>query len=298
MYNLKDRYLHPFTDFGFKKLFGTEENKALLIDFLNQLLGKQEGKIADLHFLSNEQLGRSPMERRAVFDIFCQNEAGEYFVVEMQKSWQDHFKERSLYYSTFPIQHQATRGDWDFALRAVYMVNLLDFTYFAGEKYRHDAKLCDLNTGEVFYDRLTYIFLEMPKFRLKESELSDEFEKWMFALKQMPKLKEQPSGLCGEIFEQLFEQAELAQLDERKYAAYADNLKVYRDLKNTVKTSFSAGLKEGIEQGIEKGIEQGIEQEKIEMARRMLAGGYKPEEISQIVGLSLDVIGQLQGRKD
>ena len=288
MHNLRERYLNPFTDFGFKKLFGTEENKALLIDFLNQLLGKQEGRIADLHFLSNEQLGRSPLERRAVYDIFCRNEAGEYFIVEMQKARQDHFRERSLYYSTFPIQQQAERGEWDFSLRAVYMVNVLDFTFSESDEYRQDIQLCNVHTGEIFYDRLTYIYLEMPKFRLKENELGDEFEKWMFALKQMPGLKDRPSRLRGEIFGQLFEQAELAQLDEREYEAYQDGLKVYRDLSNTLNTAFTDGVK------------QGIEQRNIEMARRMLAGGYEPGEISQLTGLSLDAIGQLQppGQKD
>lgn len=290
MHNFRERYLNPFTDFGFKKLFGTEENKALLIDFLNQLLGKQEGKIADLHFLSNEQLGRSPLERRAVYDIFCRNEAGEYFIVEMQKARQDHFRERSLYYSTFPIQQQAERGEWDFSLRAVYMVNVLDFTFSESDKYRQDIQLCNVHTGEIFYDRLTYIYLEMPKFRLKENELGDEFEKWMFALQKMPYLAEQPLGLRGEIFGQLFKQAELAQLDEREYEAYEDGLKVYRDLNNTLNTAFTDGVKQGIEQG--------IEQRNIEMARRMLAGGYKPGEISQLTGLSLEDIGQLQGPKD
>jgi predicted transposase/invertase (TIGR01784 family) len=118
---IQDKYISPFTDFGFKKLFGTEMNKDILMEFLNALLKKEEGKIVDLTYLFLEQLGTTFDERKAIFDIYCENEKGEKFIVELQKAPQNYFKDRSVYYSTFPTQQQAKKGKWDFKLKAVYI---------------------------------------------------------------------------------------------------------------------------------------------------------------------------------
>ena len=176
----QEKYLNPYTDFGFKKLFGTEANKELLIDFLNQLITEQ-GTITDLQFLSAEQLGRSAFERKAVFDIYCENEKGEKFIVEMQKAEQDYFKDRSVYYSTFPIQEQAMLGSWNYQLKAVYFVGILDFVFDENKDdeqvFHHEVKLIDTKTNKIFYDKLTFIYLEMPKFNKTEDELKSRFDK-------------------------------------------------------------------------------------------------------------------------
>ena len=112
---MTEKYINPFTDFGFKKIFGEEANKDLLIDFLNELI-QDKAPILQLSFLKSEQLGSAPTDRKAVFDLYCQNERGEKFIVELQKARQKFFKDRSLYYSTFAIQEQAKVGDWDFRL--------------------------------------------------------------------------------------------------------------------------------------------------------------------------------------
>jgi len=108
---VKERYINPFTDFGFKKLFGTELNKDLLIDFLNEVVLPQNKKIADLKYRSNEHMGQTELDRKAIFDLYCMSSNGERFIVEMQKAKQNYFKDRSVFYSTFPIQEQAQTGD-------------------------------------------------------------------------------------------------------------------------------------------------------------------------------------------
>ncbi|MBI3259490.1 MAG: Rpn family recombination-promoting nuclease/putative transposase, partial [Ignavibacteriae bacterium] len=158
-----DKYINPFTDFGFKKLFGTEANKDLLIDFLNELI-KEQGKITDLTYLKNEHIGRSEFDRRAIFDIYCENERGEKFIVEMQKAKQNYFKDRSLYYATFPIRDQAMSGSWTFELKAIYTVGILDFIFdedaHDNDYYHYEVKLMETTKKEVFYDKLTFIYLE------------------------------------------------------------------------------------------------------------------------------------------
>ena len=122
------KYINPYTDFGFKKLFGEEANKDLLIDFLNQLLPEHH-QIAELEFRNSESLADMSHERKAIFDIHCQSKSGEKFIVEMQKAKVNFFKDRSLFYSTFPIREQAKRGEWDFRLTPIYMIAILDFRY-------------------------------------------------------------------------------------------------------------------------------------------------------------------------
>ena len=126
---LTDKYINPLTDFGFKKLFGTEANKDLLIDFLNILLPAHH-QIKDLFYDKNEHLGSIAGDRMAVFDIHCRSKNGEHFIVEIQRKKQTYFKDRSIFYSTFPIHANATQGsDWNFKLPAIYTIAILDLNY-------------------------------------------------------------------------------------------------------------------------------------------------------------------------
>src|SRR5271157_4820409 len=95
--DFKEKYINPFTDFGFKRLFGEEPNKDLLIDFLNELLKEEQGIIKELTYLKSEQLGRTESDRKAIFDLYCENDRGEKFIVELQKTKQKFFKDRTLY---------------------------------------------------------------------------------------------------------------------------------------------------------------------------------------------------------
>ena len=194
--SIKEKYICPFTDFGFKKLFGTELNKDILIDFLNELLRKETGEIIALNYLSTEQLGRSIDTRKAIYDIYCESATGEKFIVEMQKARQSYFKDRSVYYSTFPIQQQAQKGDWNFKLDAVYTIGILDFVFDEDkddqEVYHHEVQLFNKSTQKVFYDKLTYIYLEMPKFSKTEEQLTSHFDKWLYVLKNLGDLTDRP----------------------------------------------------------------------------------------------------------
>ena len=239
MAEFREKYINPFTDYGFKRLFGEEPNKDLLLDFLNELLRKEQGKITELQYLKNENLANTELNRKAVFDLYCTNEKGEKFIVELQKSKQKFFKDRTVYYSTFPIQEQAKIGsEWDFELQKVYTIAILDFVFEEDkkdkEKYRYDVKLTDIDTNKVFYDKLTFIYLEMPKFNKTENELKTGFDKWLFVLKNLHKLDRIPDDLRESIFEKLFETAEIAKFNQEEYQAYEDSLKYYRDLKNSI----------------------------------------------------------------
>jgi len=280
---LKEKYINPFTDFGFKKLFGSEPNKELLIDFLNEVVLPEQRRIIDLNYKNNERLGSFELDRKAIFDLYCVGTNGQRFIVEMQKAKQNYFKDRSVYYSTFPIQEQAIRGDWDFKLSEIYTVGILDFVFTEDKeekKVRHEVKLKDQDS-EVFYDKLTFIYLEMPNFFKSENELKSTYDKWLYVLKHLPNLENRPKTLQEKVFAKLFEVAEIAKFSPAEKEEYEESLKTYRDLKNVIDTSKMEGKLE----------------EKIEVALKAIEENLPINVISRLTGLSEAEIQKLKNKK-
>ena len=278
---MKAKYLNPFTDFGFKKIFGEEASKPLLIDFLNALL-PQTDKIVDLTFKNNEQLGQTDLDRRAIYDIYCENEKGEKFIVELQKAKQNYFKERTIYYATFPIREQAEKGEWNYNLKAVYCIGILDFTFDDYEtepeksEVVHTIKLKNQN-GKTFYEKLTFIYLEMPNFKQLETQLETRLDKWLYFIKHLEDFQTIPTIFADEVFSQAFEKAELAKFGQVELANYENSLKIYRDLKGVIDTAFDEGKLE----------------RSIEMARFMKSENEPTEKISKYTGLTKEEIERL-----
>ena len=260
-HTLRERYVNFYTDFAFKKLFGTEINKDLLISFLNALMQGHE-EITDLTYLNTEQLGTAETERKAVFDVYCETVTGERILIEMQKAEQRFFKDRSIFYSTFPIRDQAQKGNWDYRLSRVYTIGILNFTFDDNDPayFHHEVKLMDTKTHKVFFDKLTYIYLEMPKFVKTEAELVTLFDKWLYAIRNMATLMERPRALQEAVFTRLFEQAELAKFNPQERMNYEESLKDFRDMYSVMKTQLEKGLAQGREEGLAKGREEGLAQ--------------------------------------
>jgi predicted transposase/invertase (TIGR01784 family) len=293
----KERYINLFTDYGFKKIFGEEPNKNLLLDFLNELLREEQGEIKELTYLKTEQLGDTDIDRKAIFDLYCENEQGEKFIVELQKSKQNFFKDRALYYSTFPIREQAERGDWNFKLKAVYTVAILDFVFDEDkntpEKYRYDVKLTDTDTNRVFYDKLTFIYLEMPKFTKSLDELESRFDKWLYVIRNLNRLERLPDTLREQVFEQLFDTAEIARFTPDQVRSYEKSLKYYRDMKNSLDTAFDDGKEEGKKEGRAEGKEEGRTEEKRQVVINGLHQGLEIKVIATLTGLSVKIIEKI-----
>ena len=287
------KYIDPFTDFGFKKLFAEECNKDLLLDFLNELLRKEEGKIVSLSYLNAERLGVREGSRRAVYDLYCENEKGEKFLVELQKTKQEYFKDRALYYSTFAIAEQAVPGDWNFNLKNVYVVAILDFVFEEDrqdkDKYRYDVMLTDIETHKIFYDKLQFVYLAMPKFTKEVDGLETHFEKWMYVLKNLKRLDDVPEKLRERIFKRFFAAAEIAKLPSEEYRAYIDDLNSYRDLKNCLDYAEAKGRVEGEVIGEKKG---GFNKA-LAIAAKLLTKGTPLEEVAELTGLSVEELKKI-----
>ena len=273
------KYFNPYTDFGFKKLFGEEGSKDLLIDFLNQLLPAHH-QIEELTFKNNENLSDTKEERKSIFDIYCTAKTGELFIVEMQKAKMHFFKDRSLFYSTFPVREQAQKGEWNFYLLPVYFIAVLDFEYDEKEderKFRRDVCLKDQD-GDVFYDKLHFKFLQMPLFDKQENELESHFDKWVYFLKHLENFDHIPTILNEPIFQKGFEIAEVSHLSSEQYDAYLKSRLSYNEAKAIQETYFMDGKAEGKAEG-EKA-------KALDVAKTMLAEGFDTATVARITKLT------------
>ena len=285
MRKIEERYISLLTDFGFKRIFGTDPNKELLINFLNSLFDGEE-VIKDVKYLNSENVGDVYTERKAIFDVYCENEKGEKFIVEMQNAYQTYFKDRSLFYSTFPIREQAPKGsDWNFCLKKVYVVALLNYKMsdeaFDSSDTIHTIALMDTKTNKVFNTKLMFKYVEVGRFDKTDEELTSLSDKWMYVLKNLSRLDNRPAALREKIFSKLFAAASVARFTPTEVREYEDSLKAYRDIKNSLDTAK------------EEGREEGREQRNIEIAKKMLAAGMDIDIIINMTDLSKDEIEKL-----
>ena len=150
------RYIDPTTDFGFKRLFGREESKDILKGFLFDIL-QLPHPITEIQYIPMEQLPDSPAERIGIYDIYCTDETGHRFIVEMQRSSMRYFKERALFYTTFPIIQQVEKGTtYDFSLLPVYCVSILRYKMDEEPPPLRRIQLMNTETCQVFYEGLTF----------------------------------------------------------------------------------------------------------------------------------------------
>jgi predicted transposase/invertase (TIGR01784 family) len=283
---LPGRYIDLLNDFGFKKIFGSEPNKDLLIAFLNEVFRGRK-HIADLTYNATEQPGDDVTERSAIFDLTCTGADGEVFIIEMQRAWQPFFKDRALYYTSRLISNQAPKGNlnhWRYELKEVYMVALLEQFRLEGvpeEEYLHHIALCFTDTGKVFYNKLGYTYMELSKFDKQENELAADIDKWLYVLKNISQMDKLPVFLRKPIFEKLFRLAEYANLTKEERTMYDNIVKASWDNQNIIEGAELIGEMKG-----EK-------RKALEIAREMKKEGLPLEQIARFTKLSVEEIEQL-----
>ena len=284
------KFINPFTDVGFKRIFGQEINKDLLIDFLNALL-EGERQVKDIRFLDKELLPMYENDRRLIYDVYCTDENGEQFIVEMQNKEHVNFRERTIFYLSQAIARQGEKGvDWRFDLKAVYGVFFLNFMLTdLPRKLRTDIVLADRDTHEQFSDKMRYIFLQLPLFTKEESECDTDFERWIYVLKNMETLQRLPFKARNAVFQKLEEIVDIAAMSKEDRMKYDESIKVYRDRLAIIEYERRKGLAEGEAKGIAKGERN----KQIEIACNLKRMGLATETIAQATGLAPEAIEQL-----
>ena len=307
---IKARYIDPMVDWSFKRLFGSEVNKDILIEFLKVIFPEHE--IEDITYIPAEQLGIMEDDRKAVFDVICRTKEGKDFLVEMQYAPQEHFFERALYYTSFPIMKQGKkaqrdeetgiRNEWNYELDGVYFLGVLNFRYEDDELIEHRYLLREATTGKTMTDKLKFVFIEVEKFSKGVDELATDFDKWLYILKNLSKLLERPAALRDRIFSRLFDVAEYASLDNIDKQNYVKAMTTARDTHNQIEYAKKTGLEEGLVKGFEKGraegleegLEKGREDAKQLIAINFLKLGTPSEVVAKATGLSLEEVTKIK----
>lgn len=286
-------YIDPLTDFGFKKLFGTEPNKDLLIALLNSIFRGRKN-IVDLTYNKNEHHGETKDEGAAIFDLTCTGDDGERFIIEVQRGKQGNFKQRAVFYTSRLISEQAPKGrrsEWAYDVKEVYFIALLeDFTLDArnDSRYLHDICLSERETGKVFYDGLGYIFIELVNFVKTEEEAETDLERWLYVLKNMNSMDKVSLYTRKPIFEKLFNVAEYANLTKEEKVMYDASLKQKWDNKAVLDYAVNeADLKARREERAK------AEAEKLDIAREMKNDGISVEQIAKFTKLTAKEIEKL-----
>ena len=288
------KYINPFTDVGFKKIFGQEINKDLLIDFLNSLL-KGERVINNVTFLDKEQVGEFKDDRSLIYDVYCETDSGEKIIVEMQNKSQPYFKNRSIYYAAQSVARQGERGsEWGFDVKAVYCISFLNFRQEGiSEKFRTDIALMDMHSKLPFSDKIRLIYLQLPLFTKEVRECENQFERWIYVLKNMEKLNRYPFEIKDKVFKKLIETCDVASWTREERIKYDRALKRYRDTIAVMEGQKMEGRAEGRAEGIKEGKEQGRKEAQLDIARNFKQSGIPIDVIAQNTGLSIDEINSL-----
>ena len=266
------RFINPFTDVGFKRIFGQEINKDLLIDFLNSLFAGEK-HILDIRFLDKEIVGETVEDRNSIYDVYCTNEDGEQFIVEMQNRSQVNFRERALFYLSRAVVRQGEKGSgWMFDLKAVYGIFFMNFRLDGlHDRLRSDIILADRMTHEMFCDKMRFVFLQLPVFNKDEDECETDFERWIYVLKNMETLQRLPFKARKAVFQKLEDIVDIASLSKENLVTRAA----------------------AIEEGKREGREEGRREANIATARNMKADGLPIDLIVKYSGLTAEEIEAL-----
>lgn len=296
------RFINPFTDVGFKIIFGQEVSKPMLLHFLNSLL-EGERVITDITFLDKEQPAQYRDDRSLIYDILCQTDTGEKIIVEMQNRAQPNFIDRCLYYYAQAVSRQGEKGNgWDYHVNAVYLIALINFRIEKlGDRLRTDVQLVNMQTGKLFTYKERFIFLQLPVFNKEAKECKNDFERWIYVLNNMEVLDRMPWAAKDAVFQRLAKIAEVRNLTKEERWQYDRSLKHYRDSLNVMRGAIiegetkgmAEGMAKGRAEGLAEGLAEGAKQERLKNAKSMKELGLDMQTIQKVTGLTPEEIEAL-----
>ena len=317
MQNIPDvfspKYIDPMADFGFKKIFKESGKKQLLIRPLNAIFGLD---IADIEIRDGERMGDTPDDRNACFDLFCVASDGKRFIVEVQLLRQEHFLERAVYYTTFPIAEAARKGldsarAWNYDFPPVFFLGLLNFDFRElhgqrtsdADQFIRRFSLRNDRTGELMTDRLRFAFLEIRRFDKKKEKCEDFEDQFLYMMKNMPTFAETPDVWADPYFRTMLDEAEFARMSRQQKEQYRKEMRRDWDYKNTMDYAIARGKEEGRAEGKAEGLVEGLAEgtakgkaaEQQRIARRLLAAGLSVELIAESTDLPVEQVLALQG---
>ncbi|GFQ96512.1 uncharacterized protein TNCT_288561 [Trichonephila clavata] len=282
------KFLDPKNDISFKRIFGTEKNKDILIHFLNDILGfAGKSTIKDIEFLSTIQDPEIASKKQSIVDVLCRDENGLQVIVEMQVAKTKGFEKRAQYYAAKAYSRQADKGDQYQDLKEIIFIAIADCVLFPDKsEYKSKHTIRDEDTNEHDLKDFYFIFIELPKFpKTKEDQLESIVEKWVYFFKYADETSEEElEKIIGSdlIIKKAYEELNRFNWSEKEFIAYEQEIKRILDeqavlaqklddaTQKGILIGHEKGRAEGIKIGAEKGREEGEKQAKIAVAKNSL----------------------------
>jgi predicted transposase/invertase (TIGR01784 family) len=293
------KYVDPLLDLSFKRIFSVDQNRDLLIAFLNEVF-KGRKRIVDLTYNKNEHHGNNKEEGSAIFDLLCTGDQGEKILIEVQNGRPVNFKKRAIFYTSRLISEQAPKGEmdkWKYDITEVYFLAILDEKLEVGEEYFQDICLCNRKTREIFYEGLGYTFIELSNFVKTVDELESDLDRWLYSLKYLGEMDNMPLQLQNNaVFEKLYNIAEYSNMTPEEQEIYDRELKRKWDneaVKEQQRLDYEEGLKRSRVEGEEIGKEIGRVEEKMEIALVMKKKGFEVSVIAELTQLTPEEVEKL-----
>ncbi|WP_264718827.1 Rpn family recombination-promoting nuclease/putative transposase [Wolbachia endosymbiont (group A) of Lasioglossum morio] len=298
------KFLDPKNDVSFKRIFGTEKNRDILIHFLNDILGfTGKNEIKDIEFLSTIQDPDIAAKKQSIVDVLCRDSTGAQYICEMQVAKTKGFEKRAQYYAAKAYSRQADKGDQYHNLKEIIFIAIADCVLFPNKsEYKSKHTIRDEDTNEHDPKDFYFIFIELPKFpKNKEDQLENIVEKWVYFFRYADETSEEElEKIIGSdvIIKKAYEELNRFNWSEKEFIAYEQEIKRILDeqavLAQKLDDATEKGREEGKEEGIQIGHEKGRKAEKIEVAKNSLKAGVSIDVIAQITGLSIDEIQKLR----
>ena len=305
IHDMAKRFINPFTDWGFKRLFGREASKDLLVSFLNDLF-EGEFHVKDVTFKDKEQLADAKDLRGCIYDVYCETDDGKHFIVEMQNRWTANFVNRTLCYACKAITSQREKEKTKTAaslyeLVPVYVISFMNFPPEVDDEVRQfktDVMLRERSSGAAFTDKLRFIYLNLTFFNKEAGECETDFEKWIYVLKNMETLERIPFETQKKIFKRLEDIMDVHHLKKEDMEKYEELQRAVDNYNLGMYSAWLKGNRKGMLKGMEKGRREGMEKGelkgKIETARNLLSMGMGFEQVMQATGLPPEQMSQLK----
>ena len=293
--------INLLTDFGFKRMFGTEQYKKNLIGFLNAFIKPYFGPVTDINYRNTEQLGLLPNEKRLIFDVYCETQKDDKVLVEMQKASQEFLKDRLIAYSARTISNSLVKGDRRYNFPPVISIILVDFEIpelKGKDDFMMHVTLRD-DKNEIFSEKVSFILVDLTKFAAKMNfeQLTDERRKWCYAIKNMWRMTDSDIPTEDKIFHELYEDCKISKLSNMEKNEYEKSILEYDDVKDAIDYHRRLAKAEGKTEGIAKGRAEGIAETKRQIAAEMLKAGIDLNIITQTTGLTEEEITMLSSKK-
>ncbi|MCS7073634.1 MAG: Rpn family recombination-promoting nuclease/putative transposase [Bacteroidia bacterium] len=301
------RFVDVKNDIAFRKIFGNEAKKIILISFLNAILAFEgEHQIVDIRIVNPFQLPNLHLGKVSILDLKATDQSGRTFIIEMQIGDLEGFSKRVLYYASKSYSEQLYQGNQYRELKPIIFIGITDFSFSENPNYISRHQIRDVETSEHILKDIEFNFIELPKFNKSIHELNTLADKWIFFIKNAENLSIIPENTDDSGLKLAYEEANIYTWTKDELASYDYVLMREEDERArhdaALKYGFKQGIEQGIEQGIKQGIKQGIEQGKqigskqaqIEVAKKMLKRGTPIQIIAEDTGLSIEEIQNLK----